>query len=59
MLPSYIIDELTRGDKRKGCLEEVIVECPVPAPSEDDRDNDLSDEKIPKDRGVVILDFTI
>jgi len=59
MLPSYIIEELTKRNKRKGCLEEAIIKCPVPAPVDDDRDDDLSNEKTPSDRGVVILDFTI
>ena len=59
MLPSYIIEKIIKREREKEQLEELNIECPEPAASDDYFDDDLMDEETTEDRGIVILDFTI
>ena len=59
MLPSYITNKIIKRDKEMNQWEDLVVECPVPSPSDDIRDDVAPEDEVPEDRGVVILDFTI
>lgn len=59
MLPTYIVDEIIKREKRITRVDEIGIECPVPSGYDDGLDQDSSEEENRSDRGVVILDFTI
>ena len=58
MLPNYIIHEIKKREKEKELSEELFIECPVPKRWEERTPNG-GDEETPKDRGVVIVDFSV
>jgi hypothetical protein len=56
MLDAYVIEEIKRRERDKGLDDRPVIELPLPRPLPVSSDHDAN--RPPKDRGVVIIDYS-